>query len=127
LLRAKYVKDCISVGDERLRWENFRNAVHFAKKWSDDVKNRKISRSLIFEVAGLYQDYREEEYWTHIRHRLKYVLSRSVERWRESSIPTELDNWKKNIYRLCLLLFPLMRVVAWLVEGLTREEVSREC
>jgi CRISPR-associated protein Csm1 len=125
LLSAKYVKDCISVGDERLRWENFRNAVHFAKKWSDDVKNRKISRSLIFEVAGLYQDYKEEEYWTHIRHRLKYVLSRSVERWRESSIPPELDELEKEYLQALSSLFPLMRVVAWLVEGLTREEVAK--
>jgi CRISPR-associated protein Csm1 len=125
LLSAKYVKDCISVGNERLRWENFRNAVHFAKKWSDDVKNRRISRSLIFEVARLYQDYSEEEYWTHIRHRLKYVLSRSVERWRESSIPPELDELEKEYLQALSSLFPLMRVVAWLVEGLTREEVAR--
>jgi CRISPR-associated protein Csm1 len=125
LLSAKYVKDCISVGNERLRWENFRNAVHFAKKWSDDVKNRRISRSLIFEVARLYQDYKEEEYWTHIRHRLKYVLSRSVERWRESSIPPELDRLEKEYLQALSSLFPLMRVVAWLVEGLTREEVAK--
>jgi hypothetical protein len=125
LRRAKDRKDCIALGDERLAWENFRTAARFARRWAGDIRDRRISRALVFDVARLYDEYVEEQYWTHVRHRLKYVLSRSIERWPGSSVPIELDRLEKEYLQALSSLFPMMRVVTWMVEGLTREEGSK--
>jgi CRISPR-associated protein Csm1 len=124
LRRAKKDRDCVAVWRDRLRWESYRRAVEFANKWAEDIKAKKISRSLVFDVAGLFEEFDREKYWTLVRHRLKYVLARSIGRAEGSGIPTEIDRLEKEYLQELSLLFPFMRVVVWLVEGLTREEVS---
>jgi CRISPR-associated protein Csm1 len=124
LRRAKKDRDCVAVWRDRLRWESYRRAVEFANKWAEDIKAKKISRSLVFDVAGLFEEFDREKYWTSVRHRLKYVLARSIGRAEGSGIPSEIDRLEKEYLQELSLLFPFMRVVAWLVEGLTREEVS---
>jgi CRISPR-associated protein Cas10/Csm1 subtype III-A len=124
LRRAKKDRDCVAVWRDRLRWESYRRAVEFANKWVEDIKAKKISRSLVFDVAGLFEEFDREKYWTSVRHRLKYVLARSIGRAEGSGIPSEIDRLEKEYLQELSLLFPFMRVVAWLVEGLTREEVS---
>jgi CRISPR-associated protein Csm1 len=124
LRRAKKDRDCVAVWRDRLRWESYRRAVEFANKWAEDIKAKKISRSLVFDVASLFEEFDREKYWTSVRHRLKYVLARSIGRAEGSGIPTEIDRLEKEYLQELSLLFPFMRVVAWLVEGLTREEVS---
>jgi len=122
LRRAKRDRDCVAVLGDRLRWENYRRAVEFAIKWAEDVRSEKVSRGLVFDVARLFEEYDSDKYWTIVRHRLKYVLARSLEKT-GGGIPAEIDRLEKEYLQELTLLFPFMRVVAWLVTGLTREEV----
>jgi hypothetical protein len=80
---------------------------------------------LVFDLASLFEEFDREKYWTSARHRLKYVLARSVGRVEGGGIPAEIDRLEKEYLQELSLLFPFMRVVTWLVEGYTREEVSR--
>jgi CRISPR-associated protein Csm1 len=125
LHRAKKERDCVAVLGDSLRWGNYRRAVEFAIKWAEDIKANRISRSLVFDLASLFEEFDREKYWTSARHRLKYVLARSVGRVEGGGILAEIDRLEKEYLQELSLLFPFMRVVTWLVEGYTREEVSR--
>ena len=123
LRRAKKDRDCVTVLGNSLRWENYRKAVKFAIKWAEDIENGRVSRSLVFDVASLFEEYDREKYWSFVRHRLKYVLARSLGRVEDSRVPVEIDGLEKEYLQELSILFPFMRVVTWLVTGLTREEV----
>ncbi len=121
LRRAKKDRDRIAIGVDSLGWSNFRRAVEFAEKWAADIEAKRVSRSLVFDVAYLFKEYDENKYWTSVRHRLKYVLARSFERVGDGGVPGEIDRLEKEYLQELSVLFPFMRVVAWLVTGLTRE------
>lgn len=120
---AKKRKDCVSCVGEVMGWNVFTETLKVAHQLSMDINAGAVSRALIFKLATLFTEYTQDQYWSVVRHRLKYVLSRHMSKEEERRASQRIDQLEKT-YLQFATLFPVMKSLTWLVEKYTREEVA---
>ncbi len=121
---AKKRKDCVSCGGEVMGWNFFTETLRVAHLLSEDINAGAVSRALIFKLATLFTEYTQDKYWSVVRHRLKYVLSRHMSKKEERRVSQEIDQLEKTYLQELTTLFPMMKALTWLSEKYTREEVA---